>query len=206
MAWLQKYPSGTLHLNFRFSGQKFKRSLKTKSESAANGRLQRLEENIRLVESGRLEIPADVTVFLLSDGRLHKKPQVNRSLTLTELFTRYLAALPDGSLEDTTLAGIRIHQRHLERRIGRQFAVLNLKRETLQTYDEALDHFQRTLARNRCRYRRDACISCSMDLILRHLPLGLVARASSLASIGQLVARFCHEGKGTFSGVGFQTV
>ena len=56
MAWLQTDPSGNYHISFRFGGQKFKRSLKTKSERDANGRLLRLEENIRLVVARRWTI------------------------------------------------------------------------------------------------------------------------------------------------------
>ena len=72
MAWLEREPSGHFHVRFRIGTRKFKRSLKTKSESAAETRRVRLEETIRLVESGRLTIPADVDVptYLLSDGRL----------------------------------------------------------------------------------------------------------------------------------------
>ena len=61
MAWLQTDPSGNYHISFRFRGRNFKRSLKTKSEQRANSRLHRLEENIRLVESGRLELPTQTT-------------------------------------------------------------------------------------------------------------------------------------------------
>ena len=67
MAWLQNV-EGNFHISFRFGGQKFKRSLKTKIGTEAHTRKARLEETIRLVESGRMEIPqdADVATFLLS--------------------------------------------------------------------------------------------------------------------------------------------
>lgn len=136
MAWLQKYPSGTYHINFRFGGCKFKRSLKTKSKSEAQLRLQRLEETVRLVEGGWLEIPelGEVTDFLLSDGRLASKPKVTKSLSLTELFDRYYASLPNGALENNTLKNIKIHQRHLERRLGKRFSVVKITRDILQNY------------------------------------------------------------------------
>ena len=88
MTWLQADPSGNYHISFRFGGAKFKRSLKTKSKREADARLHRLDENIRLVESGRLEIPevGDIPLFLLSDGKLSKKTQAVRKKKLSELF------------------------------------------------------------------------------------------------------------------------
>ena len=84
MAWLQADPSGNYHVSFRFGGRKFKRSLRTKDGANAEGRRLRLEENIRLVESGRLAIPseADVPTFLLSDGKLNSKVVIATPLTL----------------------------------------------------------------------------------------------------------------------------
>ncbi|WP_442505101.1 hypothetical protein SH528x_003875 [Novipirellula sp. SH528] len=136
MAWLQTDPSGNIHLSFRFGGKKFKRSLKTQEQSKAEGRLQRLIENIRLVESGRLEVPenADVATFLLSDGRLDGKPKVVRSVNLGELFQTFFDQMPDDSLEVNTEKGMKIHQRHLERHLGPRFRVQQLIREDLQRY------------------------------------------------------------------------
>ncbi len=58
MAWLEREPSGHFHIRFRLGERKFKRSLKTKIESEAETRRIRLEETIRLVESGRLTTPS----------------------------------------------------------------------------------------------------------------------------------------------------
>ena len=75
MAWLQRNSTGKIHIAFRFGGRVFKRSLHTRSEREAQTRLERLEENIRLVESGRMDLDpaADIPTFLLSDGKLPKK-------------------------------------------------------------------------------------------------------------------------------------
>ena len=78
MAWLEQHPTaGTFQIVFRLGEAKFKRSLKTDDPREAAGRLARVEENIRLVESGRLVLPehADPASFLLSDGKLNGKPQ-----------------------------------------------------------------------------------------------------------------------------------
>ncbi|MBB3209054.1 integrase [Rhodopirellula rubra] len=136
MAWLQTDPSGNIHLSFRFGGKKFKRSLKTQELSKAEGRLQRLIENIRLVESGRLEVPenADIAMFLLSDGRLDGKPKVARNINLSELFQTFFEQMPDDSLEVNTEKGMKIHERHLERHLGPRFRIQQLIREDLQRY------------------------------------------------------------------------
>jgi hypothetical protein len=88
MAWLEQHPiSGTYQLNFRLGGAKFKRSLKTSDEREAATRLARFEENIRLVEAGRLLLPehGDPASFLLSDGKLNGKPKVAERLALADL-------------------------------------------------------------------------------------------------------------------------
>ncbi len=55
MSWLKKDKSGNFHVRFRFGGTKFRRSLRTKEQKAADARLNRLDESIRLVESDRLD-------------------------------------------------------------------------------------------------------------------------------------------------------
>ncbi|MEM6777731.1 MAG: site-specific integrase [Planctomycetota bacterium] len=136
MAWLQADPSGNFHLSFRFGGRKFKRSLKTKSERDANAKLLRLEENIRLVESGRLEIPdnGDIPKFLLSDGKIAKKVKVKPKIGLSKLFDLYLEAMPDGAMEDNTIGTLGTHRRHLERLIGKNFDIHSLTQRDLQSY------------------------------------------------------------------------
>ena len=63
-------------LVFRYAGRKFQHPLRTGSEREATACLERVEENIRLLERGRLELPpdADLPTFLLSDGRLNGPP------------------------------------------------------------------------------------------------------------------------------------
>lgn len=99
MAWLEKRNDG-FRICFRFSGQKFTRSLLTHDLRAANGALARLEDNLRRVELGTLEIPesGDLATFLLSDGRTALRPALPRRLTLKELFSEYFAQLPADAL------------------------------------------------------------------------------------------------------------
>ncbi len=87
---------------FRFEGQRYTRSLVTRSEKVALGALHRLEDNLRRVELGTLTIPPDVDAadFLLSDGTQTgvEKPAPTRSpiRTLGKLCESYLASMPDG--------------------------------------------------------------------------------------------------------------
>ena len=128
--------TGYYNIIFRFGGQRFVRSLKTKDEEEAETRKKRLEENIRLVESGRIEIPdgSDVATFLLSDGKLTSKPVTEPTLTLSSLFTQFFDSIPDGNLEDSTLYGMKVHRRHLERVLGARFPIQNLQKDDLQQY------------------------------------------------------------------------
>ena len=136
MAWLEKDPSGMFHLSFRFGGRKFRRTLKTTDADTAHARKTQLEETVRLVENGRIEIPkdADVGTFLLSDGKHKRKIVVADDLTLKQLFTKFFDALPNGNLESSTINGMHIHKRHLFRHLGEAFSVQQLTRDDLQNY------------------------------------------------------------------------
>jgi len=69
MAWLERHPtSGHFHLCFRWNGKRKRRSLSTDDTKAAEAIRLRFEENVALLERGRLELPpaADIMTFLLS--------------------------------------------------------------------------------------------------------------------------------------------
>lgn len=137
MAWLEQHPvAGTYQLVFRFGGVKYKRSLKTDDRQEAATRLARVEENIRLVESGRLVLPehADPASFLLSDGQLNGKPKVAERLPLSKLMERYKAALPAGSLESESLRIAELHLRHFVRILGVRTMLAELALDDLQRY------------------------------------------------------------------------
>ena len=77
MAWLEEHPtSGRFKICFRWGGRKLKKTVKTTSRKDAEA-LLRLEENISLLERGRIELPpgADIGTFLLSDGKVAQKPK-----------------------------------------------------------------------------------------------------------------------------------
>jgi len=136
MASLQRDPSGTYHICFRYGGLRFKRSLKTTDQRKASAASVRVDENIRLAESGRLVIPddADIPAFLLSDGKLASQPKKLSTLNLGELFAVYRERIPAGALEATTLKSAGVHMRHFVRLIGPKKSLRTLTNSELQEY------------------------------------------------------------------------
>jgi integrase len=136
MAWLQRDPSHNYHVSFRFGGKKFKRSLHTKKRNEAESQAGRIEDNIRLVERGILAIPtcADIPTFLLSDGKLTEKVQIEDPVTLNEMFDAYFAAIPAGNLEETTIYSMKIHKKHLIQHLGANIPVQRIDLDALQGY------------------------------------------------------------------------
>ncbi|QDV85378.1 tyrosine-type recombinase/integrase [Planctomycetes bacterium TBK1r] len=135
MASLQQDPGGNFHVTFRFGGARFKRSLKTKKRRQAQAASFRLEENIALIESGRLELPdgADIPTFLLSDGKLNGKPQTT-TLRLGDLLSTYTSSIPSDALEPTTLKTIGLHTRHIVRILGSRKTLHSISTKDLQNY------------------------------------------------------------------------
>ena len=136
MASLQKYPSGHYHVSLRFAGRKFNRSLDTKDEEEALGKLGRMKDNIKLVNRGILTIPpgADIPTFLLSDGKLTGPIEIPSVVTLGMLTDRYEKAISGGVVEDSTLTTIRTHLKHLKRILGEDTDVRAITRDRLQEY------------------------------------------------------------------------
>lgn len=135
MAWLEK-KGNTYQILFRFGGQRYKKSLKTKDEKKAEARKIRIEETIQLVEEGRLTLPdaADVAIFILSEGKLEEKPKIIKSPSIAKMNQLYLADLPTGTLEDNTLYTAQIHMQHHEVIFGSGCAFNKITNGKLQGY------------------------------------------------------------------------
>jgi integrase len=134
MAWIELARSGVYQVCFRLGDKRFSRSLRTGREKEAESAKGVLEENLRLVERGRLEIPpgADVAAFLLSNGKVSGAIKIN-TVTVPELFTQYFAALPHGSLEASTIYTMGIHRKSLEKHFGKRL-VESIDHGVLQAY------------------------------------------------------------------------
>lgn len=140
MPWLEQRPNGRYHIAFRLRGLKLKKSLRTCDARTAAARLHQLEENLRLLEKGRIELPpdADIVTFLLSDGKLPTAiGPLSKLRTLRQLVDAYFASLPEGALEATTLQGMRIHVGHLYRVLGKSRVFATLTLGDLQAYVDA---------------------------------------------------------------------
>lgn len=117
MAWNELDSSGYYFVCFRLGEKRFKRSLGTKNQRTADSLTCRLEENLQDIERGRLLVPenADLVTFLLSDGRV-AEPFANSSQpTLKRLFDAYFDAIPAGSMEESTISGMKIQRQRLEK-------------------------------------------------------------------------------------------
>ena len=136
MAWLEEDPKyGTFKVGFRFGGRRYKRRLDTRDRAEADRIAARLEENIKLVERGRLALPegADVPTFFLSDGKLAAPPKAPEVVTLDDLVAGYRRAHGEAH-EDTTLDTFETHAKHLVGTFGGGFAVGALHAADLQAH------------------------------------------------------------------------
>ena len=145
MASLEKR-GRSFRIVFRYGGIKYNRALGTKNEKAAQATLARLEDNLHRLELGTLAPPegADLAGFLTADGRVKETrssavaagPQESLALTLAALFADFWAKLPVGSLEQSTITGMKIHQRQLEKHFRKDFLISSLTLTNLQDYVE----------------------------------------------------------------------
>jgi integrase len=133
----------TYHVVFRFGGKKYTRSLDTDDSGKAESWKGMVEETIRDVRMGKIAVPADADVaeFLLSQGRRtapfkssDEASQRPEALTLRGLFEQYFAHLPDTANAESTIYGMKIHQRHLERILGEKFDIASLTQADLQRF------------------------------------------------------------------------
>lgn len=135
MAWIERRGE-KFRVKFRYGGRNFQVALGTDDERQAELDRLRLEENLRLLERGRLTLPqgADLGRFLLSDGRLEKKPDVAAPATLAQLFDRYEEHFTAGAKEERTRETERLHMSHLKRLLGEKTAIIAISTAELQAY------------------------------------------------------------------------
>ncbi len=124
---------------FRHGGQKYQVAVKAGDGKEAEACLARLEENLRLVERGRLTIPegADVGLFLLSDGKLEQRVKTVKVMTVGELVAKYKATFTVGVKEKNTARTETIHLGHAERILGSATPISQVISASLQAYIHA---------------------------------------------------------------------
>jgi integrase len=135
MASLEQRGNG-FRIIFRLGGRKHHVSVTATDRRDADACRVRLEENLRLVERGRLAIPdgADVGLFLLTDGRLEQKVKVERPMRLEEMFDLYRREFTAGAKEAITREMENIHLNHLTRLIGGETPVAAVTAGTIQRF------------------------------------------------------------------------
>jgi len=123
-------------IRFRFQGRNVHRSLGTGDRRKATGISSRIEETIRLLESGRIEVPngTDPIDFIFADGKQREKPIKGNSLGLREFYDAYMNKLPVGRKEASTLYGEGIHLKHLKRHLGPSRKLQSITKADLQDY------------------------------------------------------------------------
>lgn len=135
MAWLERR-GAKFRIKFRSGGKNHSVPLKTDDEREAEGLLGRFEENLRLLERGRLELPegADLGLFLLSDGKLNEKPKPKAYPTLGAVFDLYEGTLTAGAKEANTRKSEGIHLAHLRRLLGAATRASQIDTQAVQQY------------------------------------------------------------------------
>ena len=134
MAYLEER-NGRYRVAFRHGGRLHKHNLGTVDRREAEGCLARVEENLRLVERGKLDVPdgADLALFLVSDGKLAARRAAPARVTLGELRDRFLEAHA-GRYEANTMTTARIHFRHLVATFGEAFDLARLDLVALERH------------------------------------------------------------------------
>ncbi len=123
---------------FRYDGRKYQHRLNTDDRRKAEAALLRLEENLELLQRGRLDPPTcweDLPLYLLSDGKLERPVRADpETLTLAALCKDYLAVCSNGSMEANSLDTVKMHLGHVRRVLGDGFAARTLGQGDLQRY------------------------------------------------------------------------
>jgi integrase len=123
---------------FMYHGKRQWLTLGKLSEADAIAARTRIEHLLRLIKQRLLELPPgiDIVSFMENDGK--KPPQdapvEKEELTLGALRDQYLRVHSNGTLEQTTLAGITQHFKHLAAILGAKFPINALSLADLQQY------------------------------------------------------------------------
>lgn len=136
MASLERRYDGRYRIVFCWQGKRRYHSLGKLPDREALSCIDRLEESLRFVERGLLEVPpdADLGRFLVTGGKLNARPTLEAPFTLGELLKRYQAEHPPGVKESSTHSTESIHIAHLLRIVGPKTSVRAITTETLQGY------------------------------------------------------------------------
>ncbi len=99
--------------------------------------MARFEENLQLLERGRLELPPniDIGAFLPSDGKLNGQAAAtppSQILNLSGLRDAFIDVHSNGAMEKNSLFTVSIHLRHVTATLGGSFQIGSLTTTDLQ--------------------------------------------------------------------------
>jgi integrase len=122
---------------FRYGGRQFTKSCETQKQTAAKAIEARVEETIRLLKSGRIEMPEDAEpgIFIMSDGKLLDKPKLSapkKDPRLGQVCESYLS--DQMAKAESTVEGERIHIAHLKKMLGEATEIHTLTLANMQDY------------------------------------------------------------------------
>lgn len=132
----------TWRIRFYFGGEEFKRSLETDDEGEADAMKAQVERVIRELKQGRKELPAGadreaIWQFLVSDGKRVSELAPAASVTLAELFERYVSGQTPGAIEANSAKTEGYHRKHLLTVFGKSRTIASIDAAALQNYVNA---------------------------------------------------------------------
>ena len=138
MAGIRRYGS-TYHLDFRYLGKRYQRSIETTEETEARRLKAIVEDTLQLLKRGVLQLQQNPSVdelfrFLLSGGKQAAQKQVRQDATLGELCQAYVDSFSEDEKEPSTLKTEIIHQNHLKRLLGSRTAMSAISVDGLSEY------------------------------------------------------------------------
>ena len=125
--------TGNWIVMFRWAGKQYRRSCKTDSRIEARALETRIEDTVRLLEQGRLEIPndADPAVWIISGGKIDTRHRTNKN-KLGDICDSYFKDQLDKA--DSTRTNEQVHIRHLKRVLGERTTLDKIDLNSLQDY------------------------------------------------------------------------
>lgn len=139
MASLQKKGRGW-YCQFLYRGKRHTFAVGAVTEAEAKSKADQVDYLLMRLAQGLIDRPVavDIVEFVRRDGKLDlAKSEASAPaahLTLSALRDRYLLTHGNGTLEERTLVGIRLHFRHLAAALGDSFPIGNLALADLQNY------------------------------------------------------------------------
>jgi len=141
MATLQPI-NNAFYIRFRFGGRPYRRTLGMVARDEAENTKKQVEVNLHRIKVGLIPPPppgADVPLYVLTGGKEGGKPTEAEKpaqpvQSLKELWDGYLASLPSGAKEESSLMTEKGHFNHLLRILKAATPVANLTTDDLQRY------------------------------------------------------------------------